>query len=55
MSRSYHVTIKNFKGKTKKELNEMAEDPYSELHEWAEKTRVKNEIKKQRRIKKQEN
>lgn len=54
MSKSYHVTRKNFKGKTKEKLNEMADDPYSELREWAKKSQIKKDIKKQRKINKQE-
>lgn len=53
MSKSYHTTIKDFKGKTKKELDEMAKDPDSKLSEWAEKSKVKKEILKERKNKKQ--
>ena len=52
MSKSYHTTIKDFKGKTKKELDEMAKDPDSKLSEWAEKCKVKKEVLKERRNKK---
>lgn len=46
MSRSIHITIRNFRGLTKREIDEQADDPYSELAAWA---RKKN-IKKQARI-----
>ncbi len=49
MSKSYHVTIKDFKGKSKKELDKMAKDPDSILHEWTEKHKVKNEVLKKRK------
>ncbi|WP_225000411.1 hypothetical protein [Cesiribacter sp. SM1] len=49
MSKSYHVTGKDFKGLTQKEIDEMAEDKDSLLHEYAEKSKVKREIKKKRR------
>lgn len=38
MSKSYHVTRRDLKGKTKKELNEMVSDPNSVLHQLAEKS-----------------
>ena len=41
MSKSYHATHKNLKGKTKKEIDEMVDDPDSVLHELAEKSSVK--------------
>ena len=53
MSKSYHATRKDLKGKTKKEINEMVDDPDSILHELAEKSSVKKEVKKQRKIKKE--
>ena len=53
MSKSYHSTKRDLKGKTKKEINEMVDDPDSVLHELAEKSCVKKEVKKQRKIKKQ--
>jgi hypothetical protein len=31
MSKSYHVTLKDFRGKTKKEIAEMEKDPDSIL------------------------
>jgi len=53
MSKSYHETRKELKGKTKNEINEMAEAPDSVLHRLAEKSRIKKEVKKQRKINKQ--
>lgn len=54
MSKSYHVTWKDLKNKTKREINEMFNDPNSILHELAEKSRVKKSIKKERKIKQDE-
>jgi len=49
MSRSIHITKKNFKGLTKKELDEQAENPNSELREWVRKSELKKEVKKKRK------
>ena len=49
MSRSIHITKKNFKGLTKLELDEQAEDPESELREWVRKSLLKQEVKKKRK------
>jgi TfoX/Sxy family transcriptional regulator of competence genes len=49
MSKSIHITKKNFKGLTKAELDEQAQDPNSELTEWARKSAIKKEIKKNRK------
>lgn len=49
MSKSYHVTRKDLKGKTKQELDAMANDPDSILHKWAEKRGVKRAVRRQRR------
>ena len=49
MSRSYHTTYKDLKGKTKKEIDEMVDDPNSILHELAKKRKVKKDVKKQRK------
>jgi hypothetical protein len=51
MSRSIHITKKNFKGLTKKELDEQAEDPNSELREWGRKSALKKEVVKKRKDK----
>jgi len=53
MSRSYHVTAKDFKKLTKKELEDMALDPKSKLNEWATKSSVKKTTAKQRKELKQ--
>jgi len=53
MSKSYHATRKDLKGKTKKEIDEMVDDPDSVLYELAEKSSVKREVKKQRKINKE--
>ena len=47
MSKSYHATKKDLKDKTKREIDEMVDDPDSILHELAEKCMVKKEVKKQ--------
>jgi len=54
MSKSFHVIIKDYRGKTKKEIDEMAKDPDSLLHQWADKRIVKKEVIKKRKNKKQE-
>jgi hypothetical protein len=51
MSRSIHITIRNFKGLTKKEIDGQSADPHSDLNEWAKKKSVKKEILKSRRNK----
>jgi hypothetical protein len=52
MSRSYHATFSQLKGKTKKELAEMAKDPGTILDELATKSRTKKDVKKKRKEKK---
>jgi hypothetical protein len=49
MSRSIHITRKNFKGLTVKELDEQANDPTSELKQWSVKSTIKKETKKLRK------
>ncbi|WP_162628177.1 hypothetical protein [Arcticibacterium luteifluviistationis] len=49
MSKSIHITKKNFKGLTKAELDQQAQDPNSELREWALKRAKKKEVKKNRK------
>jgi len=49
MSDSYHVTIRDFKGYTKKELDDMASDPNSLLSDWSRKSAAKKSIKKTRK------
>ncbi len=55
MSKSYHVIRKDLSGLSKKELDEMAENENSLLNEYAEKSRVKKEVKKGRKGKKENN
>ncbi len=52
MSKSYHVTYRDLKGKTRAEIEEMENDPDSILHKLVEKKSAKRAIKKQRKIKK---
>ncbi len=52
MSKSIHITKKNFKGLTKAELDEQAQDSNSELTEWARKSAIKKEVIKKRKNKK---
>ena len=52
MSKSIHITKKNFKGLTKSELDEQSEDPNSELRQWARKSLLKKEVDKKRKNKK---
>jgi hypothetical protein len=49
MSRSYHATFSQLKGKTKKELDEMAKDPASILDELATKSLTKKTVIKKRK------
>lgn len=49
MSKSYHSTYKDLKEKTKEELEEMANDPDSILHELAKKSKAKKDTKNQRK------
>ena len=46
MSKSIHITIKNFRGLTKKEIDEQSVDPNSELAQWAKKKGIKRAAKK---------
>jgi len=49
MSKSIHITRKNFKGLTKAEIDEQARDPNSKLNEWVRKSLIKKEVKKKRK------
>ena len=51
MSDSYHVTRKDLKGFSKKEIDEMENEPDSILHQYAEKRKVKSDTKKKRKNK----
>lgn len=55
MSKSYHTTRKDLKGKSKKEIDAMVFDPDSIFHELAEKRMVKESVIKKRKAKKQIN
>ncbi len=50
MSRSYHVTWKEVRGKSRTEIEEMICDPNSALRELAEKSKTKKQIRIQRNI-----
>jgi len=49
MSRSYHATLSQLRGKTKRELVEMTKDPDSILSELTAKSQTKKKVKKERR------
>lgn len=49
MSRSIHITKKNFKSLTKKEIEEQATDPNFDLIQWNKKSEIKKQIKKNRK------
>lgn len=49
MSGSIHITIKNFKGLTKEQIKEQANDPDSDLKKWAKKSELKKTAKKKER------
>jgi hypothetical protein len=53
MSKSIHVTIKNFRGLTKSQIDEQSIDPNSDLKQWGKKSAIKKETISKRRIKKQ--
>jgi len=55
MSKSIHITIKNFRGLTKTELDEQSTDSNSDLKHWSNKSAIKKEIKKKRKIDKSKN
>jgi hypothetical protein len=55
MSKSIHITIKNFRGLTRTELDEQSTDPNSDLKKWSKKSAIKKEIKKKRKIVKSKN
>jgi hypothetical protein len=49
MSRSIHITVKNFVGLTKKEQDEQLDDPKSDLRQWSKKSVLKDQVKKERK------
>ncbi len=52
MSRSHHITRKDLKGYSKKEIDEMENDPDSLLHQLADKRKTKKDVKEERKNKK---
>ena len=54
MSKSIHITIKDFKGLTKEEIDKQASDPNFDLNKWKEKSKIKKEVKKERKSKRNE-
>ena len=54
MSRSNHVTRKDLKGYSKKEIDEMVNDPDSLLHQLADKRQTKKDVKDERKNNKNE-
>ncbi len=52
MSKNIHVTIKNFKGLTKTQLEEQFVDPDSDLAQWSKKSSIKKKIKNKRKANK---
>jgi len=55
MSDSIHITSKNFRNLTKKEIDDQYDDPNSELSEWARKKGIKRNVKDTRKQKQQLN
>ena len=49
MSRSIHITSKNFRGLTKSEIDEQYIDPTSELSQWSDKLHIKKSTVKDRK------
>ena len=54
MSKSYHKTNNDLKGKTEDEIDDMVGDPDSILSELAKKSIVKKETARQRKLRKQD-
>lgn len=54
MSKSYHVTNRDLKGKTPQEIDEMIEETDSILHQLAETRMAKKEVKKLRKLNKEQ-
>jgi hypothetical protein len=51
MSKNIHITIKDFKGLSKTEIDKQASDPNSDLNKWNEKSKIKREVKLERKKK----
>ena len=49
MSRSHHITRKDLKEFSKKEIVEMVNDPDSLLHQLADKRKTKKDVKEERK------
>lgn len=49
MSRSIHITYKNIKQLSKKEIDEEAKDPDSLFRQWAKKLYIKDTVPRQRK------
>ena len=54
MSKSIHITIKDFNNLTKEEIDKQASDPNSDLNKWNEKSKIKKEVKLERKKKRTE-
>jgi hypothetical protein len=52
MSKSIHTTYKDFKGLTKKEIDDQVDDPDSDLSELSKKSEIKKSVVKQRKLNK---
>lgn len=55
MSRSIHITQKNFKGLNQSEINEQANELDSDLNQWNKKSVIKKQSKARRKGKKLSN
>lgn len=55
MSKSIHITGRNFRGLTKKEIEEQLSDPNSDLRTWGRKSTIKKNIIKKRKTRKDKN
>lgn len=49
MSRSIHITLRNFKGLSKTQVDEQAADPKSELNQWVKKSQIKKQVRSSRK------
>ena len=54
MSKSIHITMKDFKGLTKNEIDEQFSDPNSDLAAYAQKKIIKKNVLKERKQEKSE-
>jgi hypothetical protein len=51
MSKSIHITIKDFKDLTKEEIIKQSSEPDSDLNKWGEKSKIKKQVKLDRKKK----